>query len=962
MDLTVKTDTRGDRDNLRYGQLERSSIPKYRLAGKSRVVGLSRAFRIARDSGSFREIVAVGADSSQRYLRNSLHSPIREPDSSITTADADDQLDLIRSQSDYVSLRQGKRRKLSGQSELRPFSILDGSTKLDETSSSSDEGEHREPSDNDNFTEFREDAVHKRQRDLMGETSQDPDNLDSWLSLVAHQEAIVLSYTVQSRRMTPDQHRILSKLRIGVYEDALSKATLSETREQLVIGLMQEGAKLWDRQQQAAQWDKTLAAYMSLRLSMIRLDFLLTNAWSFSYSECSDYVHTLLQSRDQGTRNVIDTIYLLLRATFLMKQAGYDEKATAVWQALIEFNLFRPNDTASGTTFEEFWDSEVARVGEMNAKGWKRSNVEVLPSGMLYNVSPRSPSPAARSFSAWAAKERTAATRKQSARTNEATDDPFEVVLFDDVKAFLFQLASRAEEEHLLNGFLLFAGLPQMQFSGIDRINDQFLCHVRGMAEGPLGTLRAVLPQSGAADTLSLFASRKATTWAFCGVDFEHQPVQLAVNALLQILTVMADHEVFAEYAIALSLVTKPEETRKLAKRTLKAAPNSGRLYNSFALAECRSGRYESAANVWTTAIKMLKTFSSQALLHHAWLWECGRSNLPHEADKVIRSMAECIRLQDTCGSKSSSVSSSVEDTLRAQLSRAYTNWELSDVVVYTDLLALTLYHNSAADLSTALQIYTSVLDMESLKHIPSLPTSVLNAIETLHNHRIQLITSSIEQNRPFRPSTISSILAQSAALFPKNAFFARIQQDFSIKHGALDRLHSLLSPSHTPPLPDQTPPPLLSALLALRAEHLRLKTQSQAGVTITTEHALRATYQRVTGPDCDTRSCAAIHVSRLAWELSLLRAHVESSISPTGGSGTTGGKGHTMRRAARELKQRAANVKTAFRAAVSACPWVKEMYLLYFDPVLEGLVDDWRETYESMLERGLRVRIDMEF
>jgi hypothetical protein len=33
----------------------------------------------------------------------------------------------------------------------------------------------------------------------------------------------------------------------------------------------------------------------------------------------------------------------------------------------------------------------------------------------------------------------------------------------------------------------------------------------------------------------------------------------------------------------------------------------------------------------------------------------------------------------------------------------------------------------------------------------------------------------------------------------------------------------------------------------------------------------------------------------------------------------------------------------------------------LYFDPALEGLVDDWREIYESMLERGLRVRIDMD-
>jgi hypothetical protein len=57
-------------------------------------------------------------------------------------------------------------------------------------------------------------------------------------------------------------------------------------------------------------------------------------------------------------------------------QSGYTEKAVASCQALVEFNLFRPpllNLTPtpqSATLFESFWNSGVARFGEVGAKGW----------------------------------------------------------------------------------------------------------------------------------------------------------------------------------------------------------------------------------------------------------------------------------------------------------------------------------------------------------------------------------------------------------------------------------------------------------------------------------------------------------------------------------------------------------------------------------------------------------------
>lgn len=55
-------------------------------------------------------------------------------------------------------------------------------------------------------------------------------------------------------------------------------------------------------------------------------------------------------------------------------QAGYQELATALFQAEIEFSLFCPSllltEQSKQRLFEHFWDSDGARVGEEGAFGW----------------------------------------------------------------------------------------------------------------------------------------------------------------------------------------------------------------------------------------------------------------------------------------------------------------------------------------------------------------------------------------------------------------------------------------------------------------------------------------------------------------------------------------------------------------------------------------------------------------
>lgn len=55
-------------------------------------------------------------------------------------------------------------------------------------------------------------------------------------------------------------------------------------------------------------------------------------------------------------------------------QAGYQELATALFQAEIEFSLFSPSllltEQSKRRLFEHFWNSDGARVGEEGALGW----------------------------------------------------------------------------------------------------------------------------------------------------------------------------------------------------------------------------------------------------------------------------------------------------------------------------------------------------------------------------------------------------------------------------------------------------------------------------------------------------------------------------------------------------------------------------------------------------------------
>jgi hypothetical protein len=110
----------------------------------------------------------------------------------------------------------------------------------------------------------------------------------------------------------------------------------------------------------------------------------------------------------------------------------------------------------------EFWDTELPRFGDVNSLGWEHSldqHLEIESSVEIQNDS----LPESDDIQIWHQKEVSSVySRLLPVRNSmdEDVQDPFETVLFDDIKSFLFELKSSAGKLMLVENFLEFLGAP----------------------------------------------------------------------------------------------------------------------------------------------------------------------------------------------------------------------------------------------------------------------------------------------------------------------------------------------------------------------------------------------------------------------------------------------------------------------------------------------------------------------
>lgn len=665
-------DKRGDPLILQYGTNDRSTIPSYYRFGAGRLIGSSGFLTLHRDgateqfsirphgegtsSGSaFRDKTLVAATNrlASRRIRPS-------PDQPPPTA-SDDFIPLLPSL---------KRKRSPSPTHHHPSSSASSSPSRSPSLPPSPSPHHREQTTTATLAAAL--STHLRAH---------PTDIPAWHRLIALQPALFSSQQPLhhhrtdggQQQRTAEETKSLAELKVGLYQQALGHAADPADREALVLGMMAEAGRVWEEKVLVRKWDKFVkkekgpGGATRFGLWKGRLGFEMGRVGAFSVEAVrGEMVGKLRELGAELERDVGDgeqqgevceqVVYVFLRLTRLLGDAGFEELAVAAWQAVLEMVFCRPVEEGLSSAeamveaFGEFWESEIARVGEEGARGW-RHFVEV-GEGAVEPPEPRAEMPTDASktadpFRAWAAAEQRRAERaRMPARTlDEGTDDdPFRVVMFSDIKDLLVWFPSTVlplAKALLVEAFLVFCGLPPTGISGerfAAMLKDPF---VSGRGQGldlvlnldkndaaatpDLSRLTPDFGQQGGGIAISPELLFSRDSW-FRYLDkwsstFQPGDTQVDVSWVLRTLGYLVKDcgvEDLAEYYLAMEWLNEPTGARKVAKGLLKKYSANTRLYNAYALLEWANNNPEVPQKVLSSATNLSLVSGRPAAAGHS--------------------------------------------------------------------------------------------------------------------------------------------------------------------------------------------------------------------------------------------------------------------------------------------------------------------------------------------------------
>ncbi|OQV11905.1 Protein NRDE2-like protein [Hypsibius exemplaris] len=176
-------------------------------------------------------------------------------------------------------------------------------------------------------------------------------------------------------------------------------------------------------------------------------------------SLCQNITAGTFQSHAAVPHHDIQTVYFISHLSELWMQSGQQEKAVALQQAWLEMNLNFPAKLSSAIPLkdalvfmEPFWDSGVPRFGEKGALGWDKSTTAGPPSDATPVDFPDEEDKLVHSSSSlaelWMKLEKFRQERYLLPyHGTEDIIDPERMVLFDDIKPFLFRFQRDADNE-----------------------------------------------------------------------------------------------------------------------------------------------------------------------------------------------------------------------------------------------------------------------------------------------------------------------------------------------------------------------------------------------------------------------------------------------------------------------------------------------------------------------------------
>ena len=954
-------DRRGDTKNVEYGSLHRYSIPLYRRCGYGNVVGSSIRTKIDRHLSSEKEIcfetaIPHGRDHEVRPLTSKRARQIDTKLRFVSSISADE---LESTDSDFIQFRSfSKRNKPSGQATLDSEKI----SQADYRSVDFNPKRSTQPNEDDADSDLESDHGHAQLDDdlllqqqnalLARKAKENSSDIDPWLNLVEFQIKLIRPH-LDFSQFTTIGRRNLARMRLSILKEASQKVSGdSTTRERLLITQLEEGIFVWDRIKMLSNWKEALQECpTSITLWMKYIDFIQGDGTSFDYETCKAAYLRCLQTLKAASWNPISQhigvaqVHVLLRYTCFLRDAGYIELAVATWQTVLEYNFFKPvqlNDADSevlSTAFEDFWESDVPRVGELGARGWSRSSDGSENSKRNPNFTAKPPLDSSSCFAAFAEEESLLSSVSMLPEPIDGLDiatDPHQHVMFSDLREIIETIPLDVSKTSVMNALFLFFGLPLLPPESNHSIESSWLIDPHFKRDPFL--LRKRITEETASRSKHFTAKCKLESAqslfdnAFHNVkEYENNHLTQFLDRTLEALvSIQPGNEGLAEYYIAFKLEFLPSEASKTAKHLLQGRPTSLRLYNAYALCEVRSDRLNKARGVWSTALQMRAILPPDTQKDAIFLWHGRFSTYVQLGNEIAALEALLAIAQDgeqhhATSEDQNYLSVTQLKTLReleGGLDRSILSQAPTESALWVTCLAWFTYLTSRYDLSQVFQIYERVEKRLS-------NSKQVVAQELLQQSKTVLIKQHIDQKRSYKPASIRGELEAGLELFPSNSMLLELYAQVNEN----DRLHNLIR-DHRFQNESGLSVPEWSFRLA---EEVRRGNLGASGSNLNT---IRAMFTKaLSSPESAVTHAPALWVMWLVYEYQ--RARTLSGVE----------KDNAIRQ-----------TKRIFLDGLRHLPWDKSWALLGMRLLAKVIMSeaDLRQIYEVLIERGIRVRIEI--
>ncbi|KAM0341968.1 hypothetical protein ACHAPQ_000272 [Fusarium lateritium] len=659
-------DTKGDPLIIRYGNLDRSQIPAYYRDGYGKVLGTQGRLVIHRNGprdqfslrmpgeGSYASKDKEGLRSKSWRIRPNPFRIRQEGDG-----------DNGEDEGDFLVVSTSKKRKHDHQAsessddEKQPtYRSIEGKAKPRQYDDSDLESGSDAPAENIDLDQNN--PLKWKSIQLSRRVKDQPDDIDSWLELANHQDALLRAGEDIDHRVLEAEVHSFAEIKLHMLESALSNVSDPQDRIRVLVPLMREGIKVWNSKTATKRWnDLREDELKSFKLWKTHLDFTMSDISTFHFDATKQmHLDKLRQVISQSQPNVEledfrEGIYVFLRLTRFISDSGYKELAIAAWQAFLELNFFRPiqldDQSAALESLRDFWESEVPRIGEAEAHGWAKyvEDGEMGDAPEPLKEHQDSEHPSRDDYKRWANLESSQAEKARvPARTmDEGTeDDPFRVVMFSDIESFLFTIPRAilpALREQILDAFLMFQGFPPTFWSEHwteEAYHDQFLTRSTSGLEPSTPTSPSgyedpteIHRKPPAFDQKPLCVSKssdvlfsQADWFSYLPVKSKKNDIELGflVNATKQLVHA-ANIGGLATCHLALCAAQDSSLVKKAAKALLKRYPTNMGLYEAYALAEYANKKDEVASKVVSSATELASKSSTadSFALWRTWAW-----------------------------------------------------------------------------------------------------------------------------------------------------------------------------------------------------------------------------------------------------------------------------------------------------------------------------------------------------